>query len=166
MELHTLKPFKGSRKTRKRIGRGLGSGHGAYSTRGIKGQRARSGGSKGLKARGLKMFLLRVPKSRGFKSIHEKAIGVNVDVLEKHFDTNAIVSPDTLVEKGIVRLKGSKQKGVAPAIKILGQGTLSKKLTLKGLPISATARKKVETAGGAIEMRNPKEKPKKKKSAA
>lgn len=150
MELHTLKPSSGSRKSKKRVGRGLGSGHGAYSTRGIKGQRARSGGKKGLKARGLKMFLLRVPKSRGFKSIHEKPIGLNVEVLEKHFQNGDIVDPQTLLSKRIVRAKGSEKKGIPPAVKILGVGTLSKKLAVAGLQVSAKARKKIEVAGGSV----------------
>lgn len=163
MELHTLQPFKNIHKKKKRIGRGLGSGHGAYSTRGIKGQRARSGGSKGLKARGLKMFLLRIPKSRGFKSIHEKPTGVNVEVLEKHFAAGDVISPASLVEKRIVRVKGSAEKGKLPIVKILGQGTLSKKMTLSDVLVSETARKKIEAAGGTIALRAPKEKPKKKK---
>lgn len=162
MQLHTLKPFKGTGKKRKRIGRGLGSGHGAYSTRGVKGQRARSGGSKGLKARGLKMFLLRIPKSRGFKSIHEKTIGINVDVLEKHFSAGDTVTPQTLVDKRIVRVKGSKEKGVPPFVKILGVGTVSKKLILANLLVSERAQKKIEAAGGSVQAPIPKEKPKKK----
>lgn len=153
MELHTLKPSVGSRKSKKRIGRGLGSGHGAYATRGVKGQRARSGGSKGLKARGLKMFLLRVPKSRGFKSIHEKPIGINVEVLEKHFQNGEEVTPKTLVAKRIVRMKGSEKKGAPPAVKILGVGTLSKKLTLSQLFVSQEAQKKIEAAGGSVTPR-------------
>src|SRR3990167_7425188 len=84
-ELHNLTPFRGSRKKAKRIGRGLGSGHGAYSTRGMKGQRSRSGGSKGLKARGMKQLILRIPKLSGFRSRHEKGARINVDRLEELF---------------------------------------------------------------------------------
>ncbi|MEK7122950.1 MAG: 50S ribosomal protein L15 [Patescibacteria group bacterium] len=163
MELHTLKPSAGSRKSKKRIGRGLGSGHGSYSTRGIKGQRARSGGKKGLKARGLKMFLLRVPKSRGFKSIHEKPIGLNVEVLEKHFQNGDTVNPQALLSKRIVRSKGSEKKGIPPAVKILGVGTLTKKLAVSGFLVSATAHKKIEAVGGSVTLLEPKPKPKKKK---
>lgn len=150
MELHTLKPYKNARKKKKRIGRGLGSGHGAYSTRGVKGQRARSGGKKGLKARGLKMFLLRIPKKRGFKSIHEKAIGINVEVLEKHFSDGANVTPEVLAEARIVRQKQKHGKAALMKIKILGQGTVSKKLTVSGMLVSELARKKIESAGGTI----------------
>lgn len=150
MELHTLKPFKNARKYKKRIGRGLGTGHGAYSTRGIKGQRSRSGGKKGLKARGLKMFLLRIPKKRGFKSIHKKAIGVNIEVLEKHFSSGANVTPEALATARIVRQKQMHGKALTPKIKILGQGKMSKKLTVSGMLISEAARKKIEAAGGSV----------------
>lgn len=150
MELHTLKPFKNAQKHKKRIGRGLGSGHGAYSTRGIKGQRARSGGKKGLKARGLKMFLLRIPKTRGFKSIHEKAIGINIEVLEKHFSSGENVTSETLCAKRIVRAKQRHGKAHAPKIKILGVGVLSKPLSIAGLAVSDIARKKIENAGGTV----------------
>ncbi len=163
MELHTLKPFKGAAKSRKRVGRGLGSGHGAYSTRGVKGQRARSGGSKGLKARGLKMFLLRVPKVGGFTSIYPKAHGVNVELLEKHFASGEVVTPATLIEKDVIRVHGMRKAGTPTVhVKILGSGKLTKKLTVQGCDVSATARGKIEKVGGTIQERTQKVQPKKK----
>lgn len=155
MQLHTLKPFAGSKKPKKRIGRGLGSGHGAYSTRGVKGQRARSGGSHGLKARGLKMFLLRVPKTGGFKSIHAKALSFNVEALEKHFNAGDTVTLADIVAKKIVRVKNLR-KGVILSpktlnVKILGNGKLTKKLTIKECEVSQTAQKKIEAVGGEVE---------------
>lgn len=159
MELHTLKAFKGAKKARKRVGRGLGSGHGAYSTRGVKGQRARSGGSKGLKARGVKMFLLRVPKIGGFTSIHQKAHGVNIELLEKHFSSGDTVTPTALIEKGVVRVRGLRKIGTPTVdVKILSSGKLTKKLTIRGCDISAPARVKIEKAGGTVEERTSKPK--------
>lgn len=146
MELHTLKPFKGSRKKAKRVGRGLGSSHGTYSTRGMKGQRARSGGSKGLKLKGMKQLLLRIPKLGGFKSIYEKDIAVNVDVLQHAYKDGEIVSPVTLIKRNVVTVP---KKGM-PVIKILGAGTLAKKLTITHCRVSESAKKKIEAAGGTI----------------
>jgi large subunit ribosomal protein L15 len=146
MELHTLKPFHGSRRKAKRVGRGLGSAHGTYSTRGMKGQRARSGGSKGLKLKGMKQLLLRIPKLGGFKSIHEKDTIVNLDVLQRLYKDGETVSPVTLIKKhGIVVPK----KGM-PTVKILGGGALTKKLTISNCRVSTSAHAKIEAAGGTI----------------
>lgn len=155
MQLHTLRPFSGSKKTSKRVGRGLGSSHGTYSTRGMKGQRARSGGSKGLKARGLKNFLLRVPKVGGFKSIHEKPLAINLGTLEKYYASGDTVTRENLREKGIVREKKGARKGKetsAPSfrVKVLGEGKLTKALTLSGCEVSASAKEKIEKAGGTV----------------
>lgn len=147
MRLHTIKPFKHSQKKAKRIGRGLGSGHGAYSTRGMKGQKARSGGSKGLKLRGLRATLLRVPKLRGFKSIHKKAIHLNVQTLNESFSHGDVVTPETLLEKKLIRLPNAR----AMTIKILGDGTLTKQLTIQHCLVSKTAKIKIEKAGGTVE---------------
>ncbi|MEK7649269.1 MAG: 50S ribosomal protein L15 [Patescibacteria group bacterium] len=146
-ELHQLTPFRGSRKKAKRIGRGLGSGHGAYSTRGVKGQRARSGGSHGLKARGMKQIVLRIPKLGGFRSIHEKSKGVNLSRIEEQFTLGETVSPRTLVRKGIIK---SPKSGKLVDVKILGDGTLTKPLTFKDCSVSATAKEKIEKAGGTV----------------
>ncbi len=170
MELHTLRSFKSAQKTRKRVGRGLGSSHGTYSTRGMKGQRARSGGSKGLKARGLKSFLLRIPKTGGFKSIHPKALSVNLDVLEKHYASGDTVTRENLLEKGIIREKKGLRKGkAAPSlsarVKILSDGKLTKKLTITQCDLSVKAKAKIEAAGGTVQEREKKPKQIKHKKA-
>jgi len=146
MELHTLKPFHKSRKKAKRVGRGLGSSHGTYSTRGMKGQRARSGGSKGLKLKGMKQLLLRIPKLGGFKSIHEKDTIINLDVLQRVYKDGEIVSPVTLIKKHAITVP---KKGL-PIVKILGNGTLTKKLNITNCRVSVSAKEKIEKAGGTI----------------
>ncbi len=146
MELHTLKSFRGSRKKAKRVGRGLGSSHGTYSTRGMKGQRSRSGGSKGLKLKGIKQLLLRIPKIGGFKSIYEKDTPVSLDVLERIYKDGETVTPITLIKKKAITFA---KRGV-PVIKILGTGSLTKKLTISKCSVSASAQKKIEAAGGTI----------------
>ena len=90
------------KKNRKRIGRGNASGHGTYSTRGQKGQRARSGGKKGLKIKGFKQNLLNMPKYKGMKSPRLKAQLIMVSTLEKYFKDNEQVTPGSLLERGLV----------------------------------------------------------------
>ncbi|MBI4268358.1 50S ribosomal protein L15 [Candidatus Uhrbacteria bacterium] len=148
MNLHTLKPFPGSKKRAKRVGRGHGSAHGTTATRGTKGQRARSGGSKGLKLKGMKQMLLRIPKVRGFKSIHPKNAVVNLDAIEKNFSTGETVSKENLLVKKLIAI-GSGKNGVS--IKILGTGELSKKLSFEGVAVSSAAKEKIEKAGGVIQ---------------
>lgn len=148
-ELHHLRPFSRSRKKRKRIGRGLGSGHGAYSTRGIKGQRARSGGSHGLKMRGMKQLILRTPKMGGFRSIHAKPVLVTLSQLDMLFGAGSIVNPKRLAAKGIaIWEKGNKRS----CVKIVGTGTLTKKLTIQGCEASQSAREAIEKEGGTLAM--------------
>ncbi len=147
-ELHKLTPFKGSRKNTKRIGRGLGSGHGAYSTRGVKGQKARSGGSAGLKARGIKQLVRRIPKLSGFKSLQKKGKSINISRLEELFKAGETITPRILIQRGVV--KGPKG-GKIVAIKILSEGTLTKAFTIVGCAVSAGAKEKIEKAGGSIQ---------------
>ncbi|MDO8490285.1 MAG: 50S ribosomal protein L15 [bacterium] len=147
MQLHTLKPFAGSKKNAKRVGRGHGSGHGTTATRGTKGQRARSGGSKGLKLKGMKQMLLRIPKVRGFKSIHEKALVVNLEPLQKMFDEGETVTVAILAQKKLIKLNNGAKKHF---VKILGNGALTKKLHFEGLSVSDSAKEKIEKAGGTI----------------
>lgn len=149
MQLHTLKPFPRSKKRAKRVGRGHGSGHGTTATRGTKGQRARSGGSKGLKLKGMKQMLLRIPKLRGFKSIHAKASVVNLDVIEAHFSEGETVDIEKLAAKKLVAA-GTNRNGVS--VKILGGGELSKKLSFEGVTVSGSAKEKIEKAGGTIKF--------------
>lgn len=142
LTLHTIKAFPHSRKKVKRVGRGLGS-TGTYSGRGQKGQKARSGGKKGLKMLGMRRIILSTPKLRGFKSFYPKMAAVNVMSLEKKFNDGERVTPKTLLEKGLV----GKMK---VAVKILGDGELKKKLIIEGCAVSAGAREKIEKAGGKI----------------
>lgn len=142
--LSNLKPAAGSRTRSKRLGRGNASGKGTYSGKGIKGQKARSGGRKGLKLLGLKRIFQRVPKHRGFKSIHPKPTLVNVKDLQAYFAAAAVVSPQILEAAGLVR---TSRNGV----KILGDGTLNKALTVQDCEVSKSAREKIEKAGGRIE---------------
>ncbi len=152
LNLHSLSPAQ-PRKDRKRVGRGLGSGKGRYSGRGIKGQKSRAG-SHALPAgfEGGQMPIdMRLPKLRGNTSADAMPIGpfrtysqpVNLRDLEARFDTGAEVSPDTLVAKGL--LKNTKVD-----VKILGSGELTKKLSVTAHGFSKSAREKIEAAGGSI----------------
>ena len=142
LSLHTIKPFPKSKKRVKRVGRGLGS-TGTYSGRGQKGQRARSGGRKGLKLMSMKRLIQSTPKLRGFKSHYPKFTVVNLFELEKKFNEGERVTPKTLLEKGLVGKMGER-------VKILGGGELKKKLVIEGCKVSESARTKIDKAGGKI----------------
>jgi len=142
LTLQSLKPKKGSRKTKKRVGRGLGS-TGSYSGRGVKGQRARSGGRSGLKLRGLRGIMLSTPKHRGFQSIATKPSVVNVLELAKHFVNGAKVTKKLLQQKGLVT-------EIDSGVKILGSGEIGIALTIEGCEISQVAKQKIEKAGGVV----------------
>lgn len=133
MQLHQLKP-KRKPKKKKRIGRG--GKRGTYSGRGIKGQKARAGGKPRPAMRDI---IKRIPKKRGyrFKSIKEKPQIINLKNLEKHFKSGEKVTPETLLEKGLI----DRVKGKIPEIKILGKGKLTKKLTIEGCEISKSVKK-------------------------
>ncbi len=145
MNLSELKPPKGSRKKRKRVGRGVGSGHGKTSCRGSKGQNARSGGGVRPGFEGGQMpFSRRLPK-RGFCNIFRKDIViVNVEQL-KRFSEGSVIDSDTLVSSGIIRKRGD-------GIKILGKGSIDYPLLLKVDRISRGAREKIEAAGGSVDV--------------
>ncbi len=146
MQLNDLSPAPGSRKDRKRVGRGHGSGHGGRSGRGDKGQNSRAGGGKGPGFEGGQNPLaMRLPKLPGFKNRFrvEYAI-VNVSRLESLFAKGDVVDVDTLFERGVIRSK------TAP-VKVLGDGELTKKLTVKVDKVSGSARTKIEAAGGTVE---------------
>lgn len=143
MTLHNLRPAAGSRRKEKRVGRGNASGHGTYSTRGVKGQRARSGGRKGTKRRGMKRIILALPKLGGFKSGRPRNRIVMLGALEKAFDAGASVSVAVLEEKELVGRGPGK-------VKVLDGGAISKPLTITGLLVSVGARAKIEAAGGKI----------------
>jgi large subunit ribosomal protein L15 len=166
LNLTTLKPAQ-SRKDRKRVGRGMGSGKGRYSGRGIKGQKSRAGSHKmraGFEGGQMPIYM-RLGKQRGATSKDAMPIGpfrtstvpVNVAALDL-FDDGAEVTPEALVEKGVI-------KNTKTDVKLLGSGELKKKLTVRVHAISATAREKVEQAGGTVSLlKEPK--PKKKRRQA
>ena len=144
MELNNLKPKKGSKHAKKRVGRGPGSGHGKTAGRGEKGQKSRSGYSSQLGFEGGQMPLHRRLPKRGFTNIfkRERAV-VNVSDLER-FDNGATVDEAALRKAGLI-------KGRNDGIKILGDGKLSKKLTVQAHKFSESARKQIEAAGGTCQ---------------
>lgn len=141
--LSNLKPAFGSRTRTRRIGRGPGSGRGTTAGKGTKGQRARSGGRKGLKRIGLKRIMARVPKHRGFTAVYKKPQAVNVGVLNARLE-GGVITPRRLEEE---RLVHTARFGV----KIVGDGELTKAFTVQGCAVSASAKEKIEKAGGKIE---------------
>ncbi len=144
MDLSNLKPAAGSNKDSFRRGRGHGSGNGKTAGKGHKGQKARSGAPRPGFEGGQMPLYRRIPK-RGFKCINSKNIvGINISVLER-FDNGAEVSVATLVEEGIV-------KNPRDGVKILGNGELTKKLTVKANAFSAGAKEKIEALGGKAEV--------------
>ena len=145
MRLHDLYPAEGSTKKAKRVGRGTGSGHGKTSTRGHKGQKARSGGGVRPGFEGGQMPLYRRLPKRGFTNIFKKVYEViNVDQLNV-FEDNSLVTPELLIEKGFV-------KGAKDGIKILGNGELNVKLEVSAHAFSKSAIEKIEAAGGKAEV--------------
>ncbi|WP_198493444.1 50S ribosomal protein L15 [Listeria monocytogenes] len=145
MKLHELKPSEGSRKERNRVGRGTGSGNGKTSGRGHKGQKARSGGGVRLGFEGGQLPLFRRIPKRGFTNINRKEFAiVNLDVLNR-FEDGTEVTPEFLVETGIIRNEKS-------GIKILSNGNIEKKLTVKANKFSAAAKEAIEAAGGKTEV--------------
>jgi len=170
LNLSNLKPAQ-PRKGRKRVGRGLGSGKGRYSGRGLKGQKSRSGSHKmraGFEG-GQTPLYMRLGKQRGPYSADAMPMGphrtstqpVNVAALEQRFDAGADVTPESLVEKGLIR-------NTRIDVKLLGQGELTKSLSITVHAASASAREKVEGAGGSLTLlREPKErKPKRRPRSA
>jgi len=145
MKLNELYPAAGSRFEPKRKGRGIGSGNGKTAGKGHKGQKARSGGGVRPGFEGGQMPLSRRIPKRGFINIFAKEyVGVNVSALEK-FDNGAVVDSNALLEKRIIRKTGD-------GLKILGNGNLTKKLTVKATAFSESAKQKIEAAGGTAEV--------------
>ena len=145
MKLHELHYTEGARKERKRVGRGTSSGHGKTSTRGQKGQGARSGGGKkpGFEGGQTPLFM-RLPK-RGFTNVNRKEFAiVNVEDLNK-FEANAVVDFEALKAAGLVKKE-------LDGLKILGNGELSVALTVKANKFSASAVKAIEAVGGKTEV--------------
>lgn len=145
MKLNELKPADGSRKKEVRVGRGTGSGRGKTSCRGHKGQNARSGGGVRPGFEGGQMPIYRRLPKRGFKNIWAKQFAeVNVETLNR-FDDGTEVDAVALVEEGIL-------KNVYDGIRILGNGELKKKLTVRAQGFTKTAVQKIEAAGGKTEV--------------
>ena len=145
MKLHELKPAEGSRKVRNRVGRGTSSGNGKTSGRGQKGQKARSGGGIRPGFEGGQTPLFRRLPKRGFTNINAKEYAlVNLDQLNV-FEDGTEVTPAVLKEAGIVRAEKS-------GVKVLGNGELTKKLTVKAAKFSKSAVAAIEAAGGKTEV--------------
>lgn len=145
MKLHELSPAPGSKKVRTRVGRGLGSGLGKTSGRGHKGQNSRSGGGVRTGFEGGQMPLYRRLPKRGFKNIFAKQFAeVNVSDLNR-FEDGAVVDPIALIEAGVL-------KNVRDGIRILGNGELTKKVTVKANGFTKSAEEKITAAGGKVEV--------------
>ena len=146
MKLHELSPAEGSKKAVKRIGRGHGSGQGKTAGKGHKGQKARSVGGVRPGFEGGQMPMQRRLPKRGFNNIFaKKIVSINVGSLEKKFDDGAVVDTQALISAGLV-------KNSFDAVKILGNGNLTKKLEVKVAAYSASAKEKIEAAGGKAEV--------------
>ena len=146
MKLHDVQPACGSVRDVKRIGRGHGSGNGKTAGKGHKGQNARSGGGVRPGFEGGQMPMTRRIPKRGFNNIFATEMAIaNVATLDKYFDDGATVTVDALIEKGII-------KKTLDGVKILGQGELTKKLTVQANAFSDSAKSKIEAAGGKAEV--------------
>ncbi|GAB4408685.1 MAG: 50S ribosomal protein L15 [Thermodesulfovibrionales bacterium] len=146
MRIEDLKPSEGSNKKNKRVGRGVGSGHGKTSCRGHKGQKARSGGAKGAGFEGGQMPLQRRLPKRGFKNYpfsKEYAI-INLKDLSRVEDED-IITPDLLFERGII-------KNIKDGLKVLGDGEIKRPITIKAHAFSSTVLKKIAAAGARAEV--------------
>jgi len=145
MDLNQLKPAPSSKKKRKRLGRGDGSGHGKTSGRGHKGQGSRSGGGTRPGFEGGQMPLSRRIPKRGFRNPFKKVSAVvNLGQLEI-FSSGSEVTPELMLERRLIRVKGER-------VKILGEGSLSKPLTVKAHGFSSKAKEKIEAIGGKAEV--------------
>ena len=147
MRLHELAPKYGATHRKKRVGRGPGSGHGKTSCRGHKGQKARSGGGVPPWFEGGQTPLYRRIPKRGFKNPRAKEYTeVNVDVLDRYFEAGEEVTPELLLERGVIK------KVCKDGVKILGRGELTKSLTVKAQAFTTSAKEKIEKAGGKVEV--------------
>ena len=146
MELKDLYPAPGSRQKKKRVGRGPGSGKGKTAGRGMNGQLSRAGGGKRAGFEGGQTPLARrLPKLPGFTNVNRvEYVPVNVKLLEERFESGDVVDHESLVEKNII-------KHYEDLVKVLGDGDLTKSLTVKVDKVSAGAKAKIEAAGGKVE---------------
>lgn len=147
MKLGELKPSEGSKKKRKIVGRGPGSGHGKTCCKGHKGQKARSGGKIPVWFEGGQMPLQRRLPKRGFRNIFKKEYSiVNLDDLNC-FDEGVTITPELLQEKKII-------KNIKDGVKVLGNGEIEKPVTVKAVNLSSSAKEKIEKAGGKVLSEN------------
>jgi large subunit ribosomal protein L15 len=145
MKLHELKPGQGAKHKAKRVGRGIGSGHGKTSGRGHKGQKARSGGGVRPGFEGGQMPLQRRIPKRGFTNIFKKEYSiVNLERLNM-FEEGSVVTPELLIQEGVI--KSSYQR-----VKVLGDGEIDRALTVRAHKFSKTAAERIEAAGGKAEV--------------
>jgi len=142
MQIHQIKPIHKLKK-KKRVGRG--GKRGTYSGRGLKGQRSRAGRKFAPVVREL---IKKYPKLRGyrFKGTEKNLVAINIEILEKKFKESEIVNPRILLQRKIIR----RIKGKSPKVKILGEGKLTKKLTIEKCEVSKRAKEKIEKAGGKV----------------
>ncbi len=145
MNLHELSPAPGSKRESVRVGRGLGSGLGKTSGKGQKGQKSRSGGVKrpGFEG-GQRPLYLRLPKRGFYNKFGVNYVEINVGQLES-FEDGTVIEPVMLIELGII-------KNIRDGLKILGNGTLTKKLTVQAMSFSKSAEEKIVAAGGKVEV--------------
>ncbi len=146
MELNDLKPAEGSKRDRKRVGRGPASGNGKTAGRGMNGQKSRAGGGKGAGFEGGQTPLARrLPKLPGFRNFNRvEYVPVNVSRLDAKFNAGDLVDADTLYAAGII-------KNTTDPIKVLGDGEITKALTVRVDKVSASAKAKIEAVGGKVE---------------
>jgi len=145
MKIEELKPADGSRKKTKRVGRGIGSGHGKTSCKGHKGQKARSGGTTGLGFEGGQMPLQRRMPKRGFTNNFSIEYSIiNLDAIDRLAGVE-IVTPEILLEKGLI-------KDIKNGLKVLGNGKIQRSVTVKATAFSSSAAEKIVAAGGKAEV--------------
>ena len=145
MRIEDIRPAEGSTKNRKRVGRGFGSGHGKTSCKGHKGQKARSGGTKGAGFEGGQMPLQRRLPKRGFNNIFKKEYAVvNLDIINA-LEDDAVITPELLVERGVI-------KKMKDGLKVLANGSIQRPVTVKANAFSNSAAAKIEAAGGKTEV--------------
>ena len=142
LQVHTIKPAKGAKHRFKYIGRGNASGHGTSSTRGGKGQTARSGGSRGLAQKGFRRLMQSAPKLRGFTSLNVRPVEVNLNELENNFAVGESVTIESLQEKEVISSNANK-------VKIILRGELKKKLIVS-VPCTKGAAEKIVAVGGEV----------------
>lgn len=147
MELKDLAPAEGSRRNRKRVGRGPASGTGKTAGRGMNGQKSRAGGGKGSHFEGGQTPLARrLPKLPGFRNVnHVEYVPVNVSRLEEKFEAGEVVDGESLKARGIIKHSDA-------LVKVLGDGEITKALTVRVDKVSANAAQKIEAAGGKVEL--------------